>query len=362
MVQVLYHDAHMTQPSIVNLLQSCGVSISAATISRLLTNLPNPFYQERTEIVAAGLQATDYQQIDDTGARVNGKNHYVHVLCSPFYTAYFTRAKKDRLTVLDVLSPGGLAFLLTSEAIELMETLGLPQKQLARLSAKVTESVYTQLELDTLLESLFPNPNKHHKNRRLIKEACAMVAYQQRPDAINLLVCDDAPQFKGIAHQEVLCWVHEGRHYKKLKPLIPLHQEQLDIFLADFWSYYRQLLSYKSQPCPQQALVLSEAFDTLFSRDTGYEVLDERIKKTAAKKDQLLVVLEHPNVPLHNNESELGARRQARKRDVSLQTKNEKGTQAKDTMMTIVQTAKKLGVNLLDYVQDRITGAFKMVS
>ena len=179
-----------------------------------------------------------------------------------------------------------------------------------------------------------------------------MVAYQQRPDAINLLVCDDAPQFKGIAHQEVLCWVHEGRHYKKLKPLIRLHQEQLDIFLTDFWSYYRQLLSYKLQPCPQQALVLSEAFDTLFSRDTGYEVLDERIKKTAAKKDQLLVVLEHPNVPLHNNESELGARRQARKRDVSLQTKNEKGTQAKDTMMTIVQTAKKLGVNLLDYVQE----------
>jgi len=352
----------MTQPSIVNLLQSCGVSVSAATISRLLTNLPNPFYQERTEIVAAGLQATDYQQIDDTGARVNGKNHYVHVLCSPFYTAYFTRAKKDRLTVLDVLSPGGLAFLLTSEAIELMETLGLPQKQLARLSAKVTESVYTQSEMDTLLELLFPNPNKHHNNRRLIKEACAMVAYQQRPDAINRLVCDDAPQFKGIAHQEVLCWVHEGRHYKKLKPLIRLHQEQLDIFLTDFWDYYRQLLSYKSQPCPQQALVLSEAFDTLFSRDTDYEVLDERIKKTAAKKDQLLVVLEHPNVPLHNNESELGARRQARKRDVSLQTKNEKGTQAKDTMMTITQTAKKLGVNLLDYIQDRITGAFKMVS
>jgi len=51
---------------------------------------------------------------------------------------------------------------------------------------------------------------------------------------------------------------------------------------------------------------------------TGYQALDERIAKTRSKKAALLLVLEHPEIPLHNNASELGARRRVRKRDVSL--------------------------------------------
>ena len=39
-------------------------------------------------------------------------------------------------------------------------------------------------------------------------------------------------------------------------------------------------------------------------------------------------------------------------RDVSLQTITEKGTKANDTFMTIVQAAKKLGVNTYQYICD----------
>jgi len=90
--------------------------------------------------------------------------------------------------------------------------------------------------------------------------------------------------------------------------------------------------------------------------------LDDRLQKTYAKKNELLQVLKFPEVPLHNNPAELGARVQTRKRDISLQTKNDKGTQAKDTMMTIVQTARKLKVNVLDYIYDRVSLTFKMPS
>lgn len=31
---------------------------------------------------------------------------------------------------------------------------------------------------------------------------------------------DDAPQFKDITEELSLCWVHDGRHYKKLTPFI----------------------------------------------------------------------------------------------------------------------------------------------
>ena len=94
--------------------------------------------------------------------------------------------------------------------------------------------------------------------------------------------------------------------------------------------------------CPTQLESdrLSKEFDRLFSTQTGYDNLDERIKKTKAQKDQLLLVLESPFLPLHNNDSELGTRGQARKRDISFHTMSLEGTEAKDTFMTLMQTAK----------------------
>ena len=75
-----------------------------------------------------------------------------------------------------------------------------------------------------------------------------------------------------------------------------------------------------------------------------------------SKKDELLVVLNQPELPLHNNAAELAARSQARSRDVSLQTKSIAGTSVKDTLETITQTAKKLGVRVYDYIYDRVCG------
>jgi hypothetical protein len=71
--------------------------------------------------------------------------------------------------------------------------------------------------------------------------------------------------------------------------------------------------------------------------------LNERIAKTLVKRAELLVSLEQPQLPLHNNASELAARVKARARDVSLHTKSAAGTKIKDSLMTISQTAKKLG-------------------
>lgn len=63
---------------------------------------------------------------------------------------------------------------------------------------------------------------------------------------------------------------------------------------------------------------------------------------------------------MHNNASELGARVEKRRQDVSLQTKSEEGTTAKDSFLTITQTAKKLGVNAYRYIYDRVSKKFSM--
>ena len=97
------------------------------------------------------------------------------------------------------------------------------------------------------------------------------------------------------------------------------------------------------------------AFDHLFGQSSGYDQLDERKALTLAKKEPLLMVLSHPEILLHNNPAELGARQRVRKRDVSLQARTTEGIRAWDTFQTLVSTANKLGVNIYQYLYDRIT-------
>ena len=175
-------------------------------------------------------------------------------------------------------------------------------------------------------------------------------------------MCDDAPQFNLIAQYKSLCWIHEGRHYKKLKPIVPLHQTMQHDFITKLWGFYHTLLDYTEQPTSSVATQLNDEFDKIFSTKTGYDQLDERIALTAAKKEALLLALKFPFLPLHNNSSEGGAQHQARLRDIHLQTRNEKGTRAKDTFATIVTTARKLQVNLYELFYDRISGNFLMSS
>jgi hypothetical protein len=102
--------------------------------------------------------------------------------------------------------------------------------------------------------------------------------------------------------------------------LVPVHREKLEEFLGMYRDYYGKLPEFKKIPNSDEATRLSAEFSSLFSTKTGYPVLDDRITKTLAKKSELLVTLKHPEVPLHNDESELGARAQVRRRDVSLHT------------------------------------------
>ena len=218
--------------------------------------------------------------------------------------------------------------------------------------------------MDERLPSLFPNPKRGKIHRQHVLEASAITAYHAQQDipVVKVLVCDDAGQFKVLTDELALCWIHEGRHYQKLDPVVPLHQQYLDAFRDRYWDYYGHLVEYRQSPSAKRADELAAEFDELFSTVTGYDLLDERIAKTQAKKNELLTVLCYPEVPLHNNESELGARVSARRRDVSLHTKSQAGTRAMDTFTTIVQTAKKLCVNVYAYLFDRISGRLQLPS
>jgi len=322
------------------------------------------FHQEKSALYQAGLEMSSYVQIDDTGTRVNGKNYYTQIICNDLYTVYFTTKRKDRLTILDVLRGfESRNFLLNDETFSLLEQLKVSKIDRQLLSQYKSNKVYDEDEIVAIMRENY-RPDEKPRIQSKILEACAITSYRQETgiNVVKILVCDDAPQFKLLTDELALCWIHEGRHYKRLNPIIPLHQEKLNDFLKRFWGYYRQLFIYKKNPDKQQYKLLSEEFDSLFSTKTGYDDLDRRIEKTQLKKSELLVVLKHPEVPLHNNKSENGARVEKRRQDVSLQTKTDEGTHAKDTMMSIVETCKKLGISAYKFIHDRVSGKFEMPS
>ena len=291
MVITLYRDSGMTTPAIERFLKTFDLQISHGTISSWLTEEHDIFHAEKEDIIDAGRAASPYQQMDDTGSRVNGKNYYTHVLCNDFFTAYFTRPGKDRLTLLELLCRNQLMFLFNQDALAIMAEFGLAKKWLDHMEPMLRTQPLTRKDMDSLLQTLFPKPEKHKTNRRIVLESAALASYQQSEYYIQYLMTDDAPQFNKLALYHILCWIHEGRHYKKLNPLSDMNRKTLDAFLGQFWDYYDALLIYKEAPSREMATQLAMQFDHLFATTTGYDALDQRIILTRTKKTELLLVL-----------------------------------------------------------------------
>lgn len=352
---VLYFGAHMTEPKIAELFGSVGLRISEGQLSNLLIKDQGSFHAEKEALVQAGLASSAWQHLDQTGTRVGGVNWHCQILCNPVYTAYRTTESKDRSSVLDTLRNGRpRIFLLNAEAAGFLAQTQLSKVSLGQLRKLPWERVLDEGAMERLLAERLPNLGVQQK--RWILDATAVAAYHAELEypVVKLLVCDDAPQFTWLTEELALCWVHEGRHYKMLSPYLSTHQQLVKDFQKEFWSYYRELLAYREQPSPTEAHRLSARFDELFAAVTGYQLLDARIAKTRDKKTSLLMVLSHPEIPLHNNPAELGARSRVRKRIVSFGPRTADGTRAWDTFMSLAETAKKLGISFYDYVHDRI--------
>jgi len=359
---VWYFALTMTEPKIMAFLEAIGIFISAGKVSEIIHSQIGKLHPEKEAIYEAGIGSTPGQQIDDTNLRVNGRNCYTHIVCNPFYTAYFTKPHKDRLTVLQILwGDRPLTYGINDLALAYWEQSGLSSGKREGLAALLSpEQRLSEPEFRKLLEE--EGPQLGPQQYKWVLEGAAIAAYHTQTEfpIVLLLLCDDAKQFKRITEILALCWVHEGRHYKKLTPAFDHHAQLLDEFLTEFWAFYHQLAAYQQAPTPAEQARLSTEFDRLFATVTGYQYLDDRIAQTRAKKKELLVVLDHPQTPLHNNDAELGARRQKPKQNISFGPRTEAGAKIWDTGLTLVATAAKLGVNIFDYICDRVSGTNKM--
>ncbi len=356
----LYYEANVSQPLLHRLFSSLGMRISRGYLGRLLSEQPG-FAAEAQAIGQAGLASSPYAHLDVTPTRVAGVEQQCHVLGGPCSVYYHTTLRKDRLAAIATLQLGApCQFQLNAYAWAYLGQASLPAAVRRPLQALGGEQVWSWQAWRTLLDQQLPGLGDRVRERLWDGAAIGYYRSQQAVPVVETLICDDAPQFKGITEDLSLCWVHEGRHYKKLSPVVAAHQRALASFRQRFWAYYRELRAYQQAPTPAEATRLDTAFDTLVATPTGYAALDERMAKTAAKKQALLRVLDKPYLVLTNNPAELGARRRVRKRDVSFGARSPSGVHAWDVFHTLIGTAHLLGVNVLHYLQDRFSGAYRL--
>jgi len=352
----------VTSNKLLLLVRSTGIAISDGALSNILLGYQEKLLPEKNAILKAGLTVS-YGQIDGTAARVRGSNHSTQIICNNLFTSFTTLPTKSTLDILAAFqgehSKGQLHMLYNAETVNLLvqQKISVKDRELvAQIFSKGQIVSYDKFEniIEQQHPALYKKPNMYNR----VKESFALSYYHNQEDfpVVRNLVSDNAPEYNKIPiESHALCWVHEARHYKKLSPFIELHRQILNTFIDGFWEYYHELLRFQENPTEQKAIYLENKFDNIFQPNSVYFQLNQRIEKTIENKNKLLVVLKHPEIPLHNNLSELGARLQVRKRDISLHTMTVLGTQLQDAWMTIIQTALKHKIDIFKYIKEFIS-------
>ena len=356
LIPALGHDtSNVSQPALLHFLRTLGVSIGAGTVARLLADSTGRWAEEAEAIHQAGLASGAWVATDQTSTRVDGQNEVCHVVGNALFTSYHTRPGGTRQDVLAVLWGQELRFRLNDEAVAWLEQTSLPVALRTRLLLALPwERDLTSAELQQQLTAAGITLGRQQLQQ--VGDALAVAAYhaQSSVPIVDWLLSDDATVYDHLSTGHGLCWVHDWRHYAKLRPVVASHLRELQAYRKQYWELYRALLKYRLSPSEGERGRLRAAFDTLVAYKTDYAALEERIGKTADKREQLLAVLELPELPLHNNDMELAARRRVRKRDVSFGPQSRVGARAWDTFQTIAATAAKLGVGLFHYLRDRL--------
>jgi len=84
-------------------------------------------------------------------------------------------------------------------------------------------------------------------------------------------------------------------------------------------------------------------------------MLERLLKRIHAKRRDLLVVLDRPEIPLHTNGSENDIRCYVTRRKISGGTRSDQGRDARHAFLGLAKTSAKLGITFWDYLGDRLS-------
>jgi hypothetical protein len=169
-----------------------------------------------------------------------------------------------------------------------------------------------------------------------------------------VILSDGAGQFNVFTH--ALCWIHAERNILKLNPIHEDRKKAVNWVRTQIWDLYADLKVYKLAPDLHVSLVedIRGRFDELCKTVTCYPELNEALKRLHRDKGELLLVLDKPWIPLHNNLSESDIREYVKKRKISGGTRSDEGRRCRDTFASLKNTCRKHGISFWEYLKDRI--------
>jgi hypothetical protein len=346
-----YHQAHVTEPLLLEQLWEYGIDISAGQLHHILTEKKEVFHQEKAELLAAGLAESSYIGTDDTGARHRGKNGYCTVIGNDLFAYFESTDSKSRLNFLQVLQGNCRDFAINETTLAYWQRQKLPTAVLERLSEGPSTFADTPA-WEARLAELGITGERHVLIATEGALLGGLIARGVSPDL--LVLSDGAPQFVVLVH--AACWIHAERPLAKLVPHNEEHRAAIENLRQQIWELYQDLKSYRIQPDEAQRPMLQSRFDALVEQKTGYPSIDGVLKEMRDHKADLLRVLERPEVPLHNNAMESDIREFVKRRKISGGTRNDAGRRCRDTFASLKKTCRKLGVCFWKYLQDRIRG------
>jgi Transposase IS66 family len=346
-----YHHQHVTQPLLLEQLLQLGIAISAGQLSRILTEKTDPFHQEKDQLLPAGLEVSTFVQVDDTGARHQGQNGYCTHIGNDLFATFESTASKSRLNFLEILRRPHTDYVINDVAVAYWERQKLAEDRRAKLGQG--PCVFADRSAwDAHLQALEITAERHV---RIATEGAllgSLIAHGVSPTLAVL--SDGAPQFDVLVHAS--CWIHAERPLARMVPYSDEHRTAIEGVRQRIWELYRDLKAYRQKPDALQKPVLEARFDALCGERTGFPSVDGVLKEMADHRADLLLVLERPELPLHNNLSEGHVRDYVKKRKISGSTRSESGRRARDSFASLKKTCRRLGVNFWAYLQDRVRG------
>jgi hypothetical protein len=345
-----YHHGHVTQPRLLIQLREYGIDISAGQLHRLLTEGHEAFHAEKSGMLTTTLDVSPYVQVDDTGARHQGQNGYCTYIGTPWMSWFASTESKSRLNFLKLLRAGRTTYVLVPEALTYMAERGLPKTWLTVLRTFTDHAFFDDAAWQAFLTCLGMEQPAHIRIATEGAVLGTLLCHGVAPDLVVL--SDGAGQFNLFLH--ALCWIHAERSLTKLIPVTDRDQAALDAAREEFWQYYAALHAYQQAPDDVQKILLTWRFERMTARDTGYEALDAVLRRLATHQTELLRVLDHPEVPVHNNGSEQAIREYVTRRKISGGTRSEAGRNSRDTFTSLKQTCRKVGISFWQYLLDRL--------
>jgi hypothetical protein len=346
-----YHHNHVTQPLLQEELAQRGIVISAGQINHILTEDKQVFHEEKAEVLTAGLASGTYVQVDDTGARHQGRNGFCTHIGNEFFAYFASTDSKSRLNFLEVLRGGASDYVINEVAVAYWQKYELSAALIASLAAGPTQFADTaawQARLQTLGVT----------GTRLVRITTegallgSLIAHGVSPDL--MVLSDGAGQFSILVH--AACWVHAERPLHRLIPHNEEHRLAIEAVRQQIWELYQDLKAYRQQPQPAQVQGLTARFEALTTQKTGYPSINGTLSAMRERQADLLRVLERPEVPLHNNGAESDIRDYVKKRKISGSTRSDDGRRCRDTFASLKKTCRKLGIRFWDYLYDRVRG------